>query len=79
MELGIGVGGMGEGPYSEAMMDTDELDPVKKKPQKKDLTRMSVGDLNEYIAELKVEITRAEAEIARKTKAKSGAEGFFKS
>src|SRR4051812_48191458 len=42
-------------------MDTDDLDPVKKKPVKKDLTRMSVGDLNDYIVELKAEIARAEA------------------
>ncbi|MDX2145355.1 MAG: DUF1192 domain-containing protein [Rhodospirillaceae bacterium] len=60
-------------------MDTDDLDPIKKKPVKKDLSRMSVGDLAEYIGELKAEIARAEAEIARKNKAKQGAEGFFKS
>jgi uncharacterized small protein (DUF1192 family) len=66
------------GQEREDAMDTDDLDPVKKKPQKKDLTRMSVGDLKDYIEELKAEIARAEAEIARKTKAKSGAENFFK-
>jgi uncharacterized small protein (DUF1192 family) len=82
---GMGVVGIGAGPLGwqgherEDAMDTDDLDPVKKKPQKKDLTRMSVGDLHEYIGELKAEITRAEAEIAKKGKAKSGAENFFKS
>lgn len=60
-------------------MDTDDLDPVKKKPQKKDLTRMSVGDLKDYIDELRAEIARAEAEILKKGKAKLGAESFFKS
>jgi uncharacterized small protein (DUF1192 family) len=60
-------------------MDTDELDPVKKKPQKKDLSRMSVGDLKEYVDELRAEIARAEAEITKKGKAKAGAESFFKS
>ncbi len=60
-------------------MDTDDLDPIKKKPQKKDLGRMSVGDLLEYIGELKAEINRAETEIVKKSKAKQGAEGFFKS
>ena len=60
-------------------MDTDDLDPIKKKPVKKDLTRMSVGDLREYIAELKSEITRAEAAITTKEKARSGADSFFKS
>ena len=60
-------------------MDTDDLDPIKKKPVKKDLTRMSVGDLKEYIAELKAEIERAEAAIKLKDKARSGADAFFKS
>ncbi len=60
-------------------MDTDELDPLKKKLVKKDLSRMSVGDLKEYIADLKAEITRAEGAIATKDKARSGAESFFKS
>lgn len=61
------------------VFDTDELDPVKKKPVKKDLSRMSVGDLKEYIADLKAEIARTEAEIVKKEGAKKGAEGFFKS
>ena len=60
-------------------MDTDDLDPIKKKPVKKDLTRMSVGDLKEYIADLQSEIMRAEAAIAAKEKARAGADSFFKS
>jgi uncharacterized small protein (DUF1192 family) len=60
-------------------MDTDDLEPRKKPPVKKDLERMSIGDLNEYIVELKAEITRTEAAIAKKNKARSGAENFFKS
>jgi len=60
-------------------MDWDELDPIKKKPVKKDLTRMSIGDLKEYIEELKVEIARAESAIAGKDKARKGADSFFKS
>lgn len=59
-------------------MDLDDLDPVKKKPVKKDLSRMSVSDLKEYITELRAEIARAEATIAFKDKAKAGAESFFK-
>lgn len=61
------------------MMDTDDLDPVKKKPVKKDLGRMSVGDLRAYIDALKDEIARAEAAIASKEKARAGADSFFKS
>lgn len=59
-------------------MDTDELEPLKKKPQPKDLSRMSVGDLKEYIAGLQAEIARAEAAIAQKDKARAGAAAFFK-
>jgi uncharacterized small protein (DUF1192 family) len=59
-------------------MDTDDLDPIKKKPVKKDLSRMSIGDLNEYIADLKTEIARAEAAITTKDKARQGAASFFK-
>ena len=47
-------------------MDTDELEPMRKKPVPKDLSRMSIGDLQEYIADLKAEIVRAEGFIARK-------------
>ena len=60
-------------------METDDLDPNKKKPVKKDLTRMSVADLKGYIAELKGEISSAEAAIATKEKARSSAVSFFKS
>ncbi len=60
-------------------MDTDDLESTKKKPQKKDLSRMSIEGLNEYIIELKEEIERAEEAIAKKNKAREGAESFFKS
>lgn len=59
-------------------MDTDDLEPLKKKPQPKDLSRMSVGDLKEYIAGLQAEIARAEAAIVNKDKARAGAAAFFK-
>ena len=59
-------------------MDTDDLEPRKKPAVKKDLERMSITDLEEYIAELKGEIARTEAAIAKKAKARQGAEGFFK-
>jgi uncharacterized small protein (DUF1192 family) len=61
------------------VFDTDDLDPIKKKPQKKDLSRLSVGDLKDYIADLKAEIVRTEAEIVKKEGAKKGADSFFKS
>ncbi len=60
-------------------MDIEELEPIKKNPVKKDLARMSIGDLRDYIVELKSEIVRAENVIASKDKARAGAETFFKS
>ena len=60
-------------------MDTDDLEPAGKPKTKKDLSRMSVDDLKEYITELKAEIARADAAIALKGNARKGAEAFFKS
>lgn len=60
-------------------MDWDDLDPIKKKPQKKNLGPMSIDNLKEYIDELKGEIARVEAAIADKDKARKGADSFFKS
>jgi uncharacterized small protein (DUF1192 family) len=59
-------------------MDTDDLEPIKKKPALKDLEVMSIEALREYIDGLKDEIRRAEDMIASKDKARSGAESFFK-
>jgi len=59
-------------------MDTDDLEPRKKPAVKKDLERMSITELKDYIEELRGEIVRAESAIAKKDKARHGAEGFFK-
>jgi uncharacterized small protein (DUF1192 family) len=59
-------------------MDTDDLEPIKKKPVPKDLEVMSIEALREYIEDLKAEILRAEGMIAAKDKARLGAEAFFK-
>lgn len=59
-------------------MDTDELEPVKKKRVLKDLDALSIEALGEYIEELETEITRARDKIAFKEMAREGAESFFK-
>lgn len=59
-------------------MDTEDLEPIKKKPVLKNLEIMSMDALREYIDELKGEIRRAEDMIAAKDKARAGAEAFFK-
>ena len=59
-------------------MDTDELEPIKKKQVLEDLDAFSIEALGEYIEELETEITRARDKITFKEKAREGAESFFK-
>ena len=59
-------------------MDTDELEPIKKKQVLKDLDVFSIEALGEYIEELETEIARTREKIAFKEKAREGAESFFK-
>ena len=59
-------------------MDTDDLEPVKKKLAPKKLEEMSLEALGDYIAELEAEIARARESIALKQEARQGAESVFK-
>ena len=59
-------------------MDTDDLEPVKKKPEPKKLEEMSVEALGDYIAELEAEMTRVREAITLKEEARRGAESVFK-
>jgi len=59
-------------------MDSDDLEPPKKKAEQIDMEVMSIEALGEYIEELEAEIERARAAIALKNQAKNGAESFFK-
>jgi uncharacterized small protein (DUF1192 family) len=59
-------------------MFDEELEPRSKKPQPKDLSRMGVAELEEYISTLEAEIGRAQGEIAARKKQRSGAESIFK-
>ncbi len=60
-------------------MLSDDLDPPRKIPELvfRKLDDLSVKALNDYIAELRAEILRAEAEIGKRGSAKSKAEEFF--
>ena len=49
-------------------MDEEDLAPQRQPPKLKDLTLMGVAELEEYIAGLDSEITRARAEIAARLK-----------
>lgn len=58
-------------------MDWDDLEP-KKKPKPRDLSALGVKELTGYIAELREEITRTEAEIVKRDSHKDAAEAFFR-
>ncbi len=60
-------------------MDTDDMEPPKKKAQAKDLEIMSIEALGEYIEELEAEINRTRIAIKTKEAARSGAENAFRS
>ena len=55
----------------------DEL-PLHRKVPPKDLTPLSVADLEAYIADLEAEIARAQAAITAKQSHRAGIEGLFK-
>lgn len=58
--------------------ETDDLEPLKKKSQPRNLDPMSVEELREYITILKAEIVRVEEKIKAKQSHASAAASFFK-
>ncbi len=58
--------------------ETDDLEPLKKKSQPRNLDPMSVEELREYVAALKAEIARVEEKIKAKQSHASAAASFFK-
>ena len=59
-------------------IDLDELEPRQPARKPRDLTGLSIEELNGYIALLRSEIERAEEMIAAKQKHRAGAQGLFK-
>lgn len=59
-------------------MEPEDLEPLKKKKEVRNLDPLSIDELKEYIEELEEEIARVEAEIAKKDAVRAGAEAFFK-
>jgi uncharacterized small protein (DUF1192 family) len=59
-------------------MEDEDLDPRRKTPKKKDLTPLSIEDLEAYIAEMEGEILRVREAITAKRKQRGGAESLFK-
>jgi|KBSSwiStaDraftv2_1062776.scaffolds.fasta_scaffold381949_1 uncharacterized small protein (DUF1192 family) len=59
-------------------IDADDLEPLKKVPPKKDLDRMSIEELNDYIVEMEGEIARVREKIKAKNAHQAAAALFFK-
>lgn len=60
------------------MFVDEEIKPQKAAGLPRNLENLSVADMQEYIAELKIEIFRTEAEIGRRGNHKNAAEALFK-
>jgi uncharacterized small protein (DUF1192 family) len=60
------------------MFNDDDLDPLTKRRKPRPLDNMSIAELEEYIEELKAEITRVEADIVKKKAHKDAISSLFK-
>ncbi len=60
-------------------MFDDELEPRKQKPKLRDLEKMSVNELEEYVVELNEEVVRVQGEINKKKAHAEAASSIFKS
>ena len=59
------------------MREDDDLPKNAPKP-KRDLSPMSIGELNEYIEEMQAEIERVRGEIAKKEAHRQGVDSLFR-
>lgn len=60
------------------MIFDEDTEPKSRKKTVKPLDNFSVGELAEYIADLKEEIVRAEAEMAKKKNHMAAVDALFK-
>jgi uncharacterized small protein (DUF1192 family) len=60
------------------MIEDEDLAAQKQPPRKKDLTPLSIAELEDYIAAMEQEILRVREAIAGKRKQRGGAESLFK-
>ena len=59
-------------------MDFEDLEPKKGRPKPKDLTSWNIEDLEQYIANMKLEIAREETMIDDKKRVSEDASRLFK-
>jgi len=60
------------------MMEDEDLPRRTRRLEKLPLDLLGVEELNEYIAELREEIARVEADIGRKQSHRAAADAFFR-
>ena len=60
------------------MFEDEDLAAQKQPPKKKDLTPLSIAELEDYVAAIEEEILRVREAIAAKRKQRGGAESLFK-
>ena len=60
------------------MLDEEDLPRRPRRLEKLPLDLLGIEELRDYIGELREEITRVEAEIARKQSHRSAADAFFR-
>jgi uncharacterized small protein (DUF1192 family) len=76
---GAGLCGVVAREIEHAMMDEEEGPPRKRtRLEKLVLDTLGIEELRDYIAELKAEIERVEADIERKQGHRSAADAFFR-
>ena len=61
-----------------AMMEEDDLPRRPRRLERLPLDLLGVEELNDYIGELRTEIARVEADIARKQSHRAAADAFFR-
>lgn len=59
-------------------MSFDDLEPQKQKPKPIDLSKFSIDELKERIADMETEIARCRETIAAKEKSRTSADSVFK-
>lgn len=60
------------------MFNDDDIDPLTKRRKPRPLDKMSIAELEEYIGDLKTEITRVEDDIRKKKAHKDAISSLFK-
>ncbi|HYD18486.1 MAG TPA: DUF1192 domain-containing protein [Patescibacteria group bacterium] len=60
------------------MIFDDETDPKTKRARPRNLDKLSVPELRDYVMQLKEEIARVEADIEKKDKHRSAVDALFK-